>query len=103
RARIVATDVSDPALDVARRNAVRYAVDERIRFLRADLLDGVDGPFDLIVANPPYVRDGDRAGLQPEVRDHEPATALFAGSDGLDVIRRLVAQVPPRLKLGGSM
>jgi release factor glutamine methyltransferase len=102
-ARVVATDISAAALEVARRNAARHEVNERIRFLPSDLLEAIEGSFDLIVANPPYVRDVDRPGLQPEVRDHEPAMALFAGPDGLDVIRRLAAQAPPRLKRGASL
>ena len=59
--------------------------------------------FDLIVSNPPYVPEGDRAGLQPEVRDYEPAEALFAGPDGLDVIRRLIPAAAPRLTPGGYL
>ena len=55
------------------------------------------------MSNPPYVPEGDRAALQPEVRDHEPASALFAGRDGLSIIRRLVAQSVPRLKPGGFL
>jgi release factor glutamine methyltransferase len=68
-----------------------------------DLLDGIDGPLDLVVANPPYVRERDRPGLQPEVRDHEPDLALFAGPDGLGIIRRLVGQAPMRLREGGYL
>jgi release factor glutamine methyltransferase len=96
---ILATDISDAALTVARRNAARHAVDARVRFARADLLEHVDGPFDLIVANPPYVRAGDRQGLQPEVRE-EPEVALFGGADGVEVIARIAAQAPSRLKPG---
>ena len=102
-ARLVATDASDAALEVARHNAVKHHVDRRIHFVRSDVLEDVDGPFDLIVANPPYVPDGDRATLQPEVRDYEPAIALFAGVDGLDVVRRLIQQAPPRLKPRGTL
>jgi len=101
-ASIVATDVSDIALAMARRNAERLNVVDRIAFHRTDLLDGVDARFDLIVSNPPYVRAGDRAGLQPEVR-REPDAALFAGEDGLDVIRRLLAAAVDRLKPGGRL
>lgn len=101
RAAILATDVSAPALEVARRNAVRHGVAHRIRFLLADLLRGVDEPLDLIVANPPYVQRRDRVSLQPEVREHEPEVALFAGEDGLFVIRGLVAQSAAHLKPGG--
>ena len=100
---IVATDTSDSALDVARRNAERHRVADGIRFRRADLLAGIDGPFDLIVANPPYVAERDRPTLQPEVVDHEPAVALFAGSDGLDVIRRLLPEAGRHLRKGGQL
>ena len=103
RSRVAAIDVAEPALDVARRNAHRHAVSDRIEFVRGDLLDGVDRRFDLIVSNPPYVPLRDRATLQPEVRDHEPEAALFAGDDGLSVIRRLVAQSVTRLKAGGVL
>jgi len=99
---IVATDASDLALDVARRNAARHGTADRIRFCCADLLDGVDGAFDVIVSNPPYVRELDRAGIQPEVA-YEPPRALFAGTDGLDVIRRLLPAAAARLKPGGTL
>jgi release factor glutamine methyltransferase len=102
-ARFIAVDLSDAALEVAKRNAARHQVERRIDFARANVLDGVSGPFDLIVSNPPYVRADDRAALQPEVRDYEPALALFAGRDGLDVIRRLLVQAPPRLAPGGAV
>jgi release factor glutamine methyltransferase len=94
---IAATDISEAALAVARRNAERHGVSTRIAFVRTDLIQGVDGPFDLIVANPPYVRDRDRPGLQPEVR-REPALALFGGADGLGAIERLLNEAPPRMR-----
>ena len=97
---MLATDISESALTVAFRNAGRHGVDGRIRFVQADLLDRIDGPFDLIVANPPYVRVGDRRGLQPEVRE-EPEVALYGGPDGVETIERFVRQVPSRLKPGG--
>jgi release factor glutamine methyltransferase len=103
QARIIATDLSDRAIEVARRNAARHGVEERIEFVRIDLLETLDGPFDLIVSNPPYVPEGDRARLEPEVRDHEPAVALFAGHDGLAVIRRLLEQARSRLKPGATL
>lgn len=97
---ILATDISAPALAVARRNAIRHGVAGRVHFAVADLLETVQGPFELIVANPPYVRAGDRNGLQPEVRE-EPAVALYAGIDGLDAVQRLLTQAPSRLRDGG--
>lgn len=98
---VVAIDASEEALDVARRNAERHEVSGRVRFLRADLLAGVAGPFDAVVSNPPYVAGPDLAGLQPEVRDHEPLAALVAGHDGLGVIRRLVPEAAAVLRPGG--
>jgi release factor glutamine methyltransferase len=84
--RAVATDVSAGALEVARRNAERLGLD--VDFLQTDLLDGV-GPVDAVVSNPPYVATTDP--LPPEIARYEPKEALYAGTDGLDVIRRLVA------------
>ena len=93
-ARIVATDVSSAALEVARRNAARHAVGDRIQFVETDLFAGLQGPFDLVLSNPPYVPGRDRDTLQPEVRDHEPSTALFSGDEGLDAIGRLIREAP---------
>jgi release factor glutamine methyltransferase len=102
-ARIVATDISEAALAVARSNANRHGVSTAIAFKRADVLGADDGPFDLIVSNPPYVSDSEREMLAPDVRDFEPAPALFAGPDGLAVVRRLVAAAPAHLASGGSL
>jgi release factor glutamine methyltransferase len=102
-ASVVATDISQAALDVARRNAVRHGVAGRIHFVRADVLEGVAGPFDLIVGNPPYVRVGDRPALQPEVRDYEPSVALFGGASGIELVTALVTQAAARLRPGGTL
>jgi release factor glutamine methyltransferase len=103
-ARVVAADVSADALRTARRNADRHGVADRVELVQADVFDGTeDAGADLIVSNPPYVPEGDRVTLQPEVRDHEPPIALFAGEDGLAVIRRLVEQSTGRLKTGGLL
>ena len=102
-ARVVATDISEVALAVATRNAGGHGVASRVRFVRTDVLADEPGPFDLIVANPPYVRAGDRRGLQPEVREHEPALALFGGPDGVDIVARVVSQAVSRLKSGGYL
>jgi release factor glutamine methyltransferase len=101
-ATIVATDVSAAAIDIARHNADKLGVARQITFRQTDLLHDVEEQFDLIVSNPPYVRDGDRGGIQPEVRC-EPAVALYGGADGLDVIRRLLTGAVARLKQGGTL
>ena len=88
---IHATDVSASAVRVARGNAKRHGVEARVIFRVGDLLTPVAGKrFDLIVSNPPYVPESDRDSLSVEVRDYEPAQALYAGADGLDVYRRLI-------------
>jgi len=84
---VTGTDASPDALAVARANAARLGLD--VRFREADLLDGA-GEVDAVLSNPPYVEDG--APLQPEIERHEPPAALYAGADGLAVIRRLAAQ-----------
>lgn len=100
---VLATDVAAGALAVARLNAARHGVAERIEFLETDLLKGAPDPFDLIVSNPPYVPSVQAPALQPEVRDYEPAVALFAGEDGLEAIRRLIAESVLRLNPGGAL
>jgi release factor glutamine methyltransferase len=100
-ARVVATDVSSGALDVARRNAVRHGVADRVRFVETSFLDGIDDAANLIVSNPPYVPSVSAPGLTPEVRDYEPGVALFAGEDGLESLRRVVEGSVPRLVPGG--
>jgi len=97
------SDISRPALEVARRNAVRHGVGDRVTFTQGDLLEGFTGTFDAIVANPPYVIDRAGPALQPEVRDHEPPVALFGGVDGLTLVTRLVAGAPGRLRSGGYL
>jgi release factor glutamine methyltransferase len=99
-ARVAASDTSRAALALARRNAERHGVAARVSFLLADLLTGIRGPVDLLVSNPPYIpRDAD---LPPEVAKFEPSAALFAGPDGLDALRRLIADAPPVLAPGGT-
>jgi release factor glutamine methyltransferase len=104
-AALVATDISAQALLVAQQNAARHAVSERIHFVESDLLTAVvhDGLFHVIAANLPYIAEPERAELMPEVRDHEPTTALFAGVDGLALIRRLIAEAPARLASPGLL
>ncbi len=100
---VVATDVSNDALSVARRNAERHGVSDHIAFVKGDMLSGTAGDFDAIVSNPPYVPDREIDALQPEVRDHEPRIALAAGADGLDVLRTLITQAVSRLKPAGLL
>jgi release factor glutamine methyltransferase len=102
-AAFVATDSSRAALAFASRNAARHGVASRIALVETDLLEGVDGPFDLIVSNPPYVPEGDVPSLPPEVRQFEPIEALVGGADGLDVIRRLLVHAEARLRAGGFL
>jgi len=104
-ARIIATDISPAALELAAENAVRNRVAERIRFVESDLLGAIasDAPFDLIVSNPPYVAFADGIDLHPQVRDFEPATALFATGNGLDTYRRLIPQADAALKVDGLL
>ena len=103
-ATVVASDISGTALNVARGNAQRHGVSSRITFVETSLLDGLSGPFDLIVANPPYVPAAARASLSPDVKDHEPEAALFGhGGDGLDEIRALLAQAGSRLAQDGVL
>lgn len=102
---IVATDISEGALEVARLNAQRHGVEALLDFRRGSLFEIVDAgeAFDVIVSNPPYVATGERAGLQPEIRDWEPSEALFAGDEGLDVIQPLIAEAPEHLTDGGLL
>ena len=101
RARVAATDISPPALAVAQVNAARHGVASRIEFHDMRGLDGLSGPYDLIVSNPPYVPEPDIARLAPEVASYEPLSALCGGPDGLDPTRELVPAVVARLRSGG--
>jgi release factor glutamine methyltransferase len=102
-ANVVATDSSAAALAIASRNCSQHNVTGRVSLIRSDLLHGISTHADLIVSNPPYVRDSDASHLQPEVARYEPHAALFAGDDGLEVIRRLFAVAPGALADGGHL
>lgn len=102
RARFVATDISPAALGVARANAERHNVADRIEFREARYLDGVPGPFDLIVSNPPYVTAAEYASLAPEVH-FEPRTALASGPEGLNDIRGVLGAAERHLAPGGLL
>ncbi len=100
-ARVIATDVSGHALQVARRNASRHNVAGRVTFVETSFLDGIEDVADIIVSNPPYVPSLSQPALIPEVRDYEPPVAVFAGEDGLDALRSVVEGAVERLKPGG--
>jgi release factor glutamine methyltransferase len=97
--KVTGIDNSPDAVDVARANADRHGLD--VEFMIADLIVG--GPYDLIVSNPPYIRESEWPGLAPEITLYEPREALLAGPDGLDVIRDLVAAAPQALVRGGML
>jgi release factor glutamine methyltransferase len=102
-ARILATDASTEALDVARANAAHHGVAGRIDFLLGDLLAGLSEPVDLIAANLPYVATPDWEALMPEIREYEPRQALDGGPDGLEMIRGLLSQAPRHLRPGAAV
>ena len=104
-ANFYATDISPADLAVARRNAERYAAASRIRFLESNLLDVFNSSalFDLIVSNPPYIGRREAAALPREVRDHEPASALYGGEEGYELYAGLIAQAAGRLASGGIL
>lgn len=101
-ARGTGTDISAAALDVARRNAAALGVAERCRFLRSDWFSAVEGRFDLVVANPPYIAAGEMAGLAPEL-SYEPRGALTDEADGLDAYRAITAGTASHLRPGGRL
>jgi release factor glutamine methyltransferase len=105
-ARAVGVDISQPALRVAARNAARAGVNERLSLVVSDGLNALDARrarFTMIVSNPPYVAEDALAGLQREVRDHEPRVALTPGGDGLRLIRALIDEAPRYLNAGGHL
>ena len=103
RAEIHATEISADALEIARANAARLLLTDRVTFHATDLLDGIAGPFDIVASNPPYVGESEFDKVQLEVRKFEPRCAVFAGADGMDVIRRLAPQARAALKPGGFL
>ncbi len=108
RARVIATDLSNPSLAVARQNATRHEVCERITWLEGDLLrplaeKGLEGRIDVIVSNPPYIAEADWATLQPEVRLFEPRGALVAGPQGTELHERLLREADRYLSPTGAL
>jgi release factor glutamine methyltransferase len=103
KAAILGIDISPAALAVARRNVEKHGLDERVKLIVGDLLDRRPGPVDLIVSNPPYVSADEWALLPSSILYHEPQLALNGGTDGLEVIRRLLYQSQGLLKPGGTL
>ena len=109
QARFFASEISEAALAVARRNAERHGVSDRIHFSPSNLLDGANAAggqlqrFDVIVSNPPYIGRCEAASLEREVRDHEPASALFGGEEGYELYGALIAQAAEHLKPVGLL
>ena len=101
-AEIHAIDLSADALSLARENAERLGLPDRIKFAQGHLLTPAEGEFDLIVANLPYVAESEAAQLAPEVR-HDPAMALYGGAEGDELIRELIRTAPPHLRQGGTI
>jgi release factor glutamine methyltransferase len=101
-AKVLAVDVSDDALALARENAGRLNLTERVRFLKSRLLENIEDAFDLIVANLPYISTQERPALSREVL-YDPEIAVFAGADGDELVRELIAQAPSRLRSGGML
>lgn len=98
----VGVDISGEALRIARTNAKRLE-EEQADFVMSSLFENVEGKFEMIVSNPPYIKSGDIAGLMPEVRDHEPRTALDGGEDGLLFYREITAGAKDHLPGGGML
>jgi release factor glutamine methyltransferase len=99
----VALDISEGALDIARRNAEALGVAGRLSFCHGDFARQPEGRFDLVVSNPPYIRSSVIAGLEREVRDYDPMAALDGGADGLDAYRSILARIPGMLNRGGLL
>ncbi len=99
----IGTDISADALAVARANAERHRLDTRCTFVAGNIASGVEGPFDFILSNPPYIASGDIASLPQEVRDYDPRPALDGGVDGLDCYRAIAAEVPRLFASGGRL
>jgi len=104
---VVATDLSVPALAMARVNAAAHGVADRVAFLEGDLYEALEAagavPADFLLANPPYVAEAEWETLQAEIRNHEPREALVAGPEGTEVIERIVKGAPAYLKAGGTL
>lgn len=98
----IGVDISGRALGLARTNAEKLGIGQT-DFVEGSLFEGIDGKFEIIVSNPPYVKSAEIAGLMPEVRDHEPKGALDGGADGLSFYRKITEQAPGYLSGGGML
>jgi release factor glutamine methyltransferase len=104
RAEIHACDISDDALEMARLNAARLGLEQRITFRKSDLLSAYAGEvFDFVVSNPPYVGESEMDKVQKQVREFEPKIAVFSGEEGMDIYRRLIPEAREALKPGGML
>ncbi|MGB0646106.1 MAG: peptide chain release factor N(5)-glutamine methyltransferase [Bradymonadia bacterium] len=99
---ITATDISEEAVELAKMNATILDL-ERVQFVVADLFNGVEGSYDIITANPPYISTDECSKLMPDVREYEPHLALHGGQDGLDVYRRIIEHAPEFLNKAGHL
>ena len=100
---VVATDISEAALFVAQKNAKYFDVQDKIDFLKSDWFEAIEGKFDLIISNPPYIGLSEINEISQEVLNHEPELALFAGSDGLGAYERIIPQLKKFLNPGGTV
>ena len=98
---ITASDISDAALSITRKNAERHHVLDRLQLMQGDLFAGAEGPFDMILSNPPYIAESERESLSPEITKYEPGEALFAGKEGLDIIFRILDEGEKKVSPGG--
>ncbi len=104
KARITSVDISEGAINVAKKNAKTHNTDNRIKFICSDLFDALDSniKYDLILSNPPYIADGEYEGLPPEVLA-DPKVSLVSGNEGMDIIHRIIKQAPEYLAEGGAV
>lgn len=100
-AKVTASDKSEAALSLARKNAERAGA--LVTFIKSDLFDNIEGNFDIIISNPPYISENEMKELEPEVKEHEPSMALWGGMDGLYFYRRIISASPSYLKCGGRL
>ena len=101
--RITAVDISEDAIAVAKENAEKHAVSDRVEFRVSDLLQNIAGPLDLVLSNPPYVSDSEYEQLDPELKNYEPRTALVAGINGTEIVERLIPQAYEKLQPCGAI